>query len=172
MNVLVLGANGMMGPHVVKAIEGEHQLRLSDIGDLDTPHEYLKLDVSDLDQVVAGDDRGKQGRVLAVDRESGRVRVEKVRMQKRHLKAGRKGARTGGILEQEGFIDTSNVMLVEPESGATSRVRIETQDDRKVRVFAKGGALVPDPGVQLCDTTSRPRLSLGSSSRSRRPRGR
>ena len=53
MNVLVLGANGMLGPHVVKELEGKHTLRLSDINDLDTEHEYLKVDVSDLDQVVA-----------------------------------------------------------------------------------------------------------------------
>ena len=54
MKVLVLGANGMLGPHVVKALEGEHTLRLTDVNDLeDAPHEYLKVDVSDLDQVVA-----------------------------------------------------------------------------------------------------------------------
>ena len=54
MNVLVLGANGYLGPHVVKALEREHTLRLTDINDLDdTPHEYFKLDVSDLDAVVA-----------------------------------------------------------------------------------------------------------------------
>lgn len=53
MNVLILGANGMMGPSVVKSLEQRHQLRLSDINDLDTEHEYLKLDVSDLDQVVS-----------------------------------------------------------------------------------------------------------------------
>ena len=54
MNVLMLGANGMMGPHVVKALEGEHTLRVTDINDLeDTPHEYFKLDISSLDKVVA-----------------------------------------------------------------------------------------------------------------------
>ena len=53
MNVLVLGANGMLGPHVVKELQGKHTLRLSDINDLETEHEYLKVDVSDLDQVVA-----------------------------------------------------------------------------------------------------------------------
>ena len=54
MNVLVLGANGYLGPHVVKALERDHTLRLTDINDLDdTPHEYFKLDVSDLDAVVA-----------------------------------------------------------------------------------------------------------------------
>ena len=98
----------------------------------------------DLVQVVAGDDRGKQGRVLGVDHERGRVRVEKVRMQKRHLKAGRKGARTGGILEQEGYLDASNVMLVEPESGKPSRSHVRTEDGRRVRAFSRGGALVPE----------------------------
>ena len=53
MKVLILGANGMLGPHVVKALEGDHTLRLTDVNDLeDTPHEYLKVDVSELDQVV------------------------------------------------------------------------------------------------------------------------
>jgi len=50
----------------------------------------------DLVQVIAGADRGKQGRVISVDLAGRRVRVEKVRMQKRHLKPGRKGARAGG----------------------------------------------------------------------------
>ncbi len=54
MNVLILGANGMLGPHVVPALEGEHTLRLTDINDPpDTPHEYLHVDVSDLDAVIA-----------------------------------------------------------------------------------------------------------------------
>ncbi len=99
----------------------------------------------DLVQVVSGSDRGKQGRVLAVDRERGRVRVEKVRIQKRHLKPGRKGARTGGIVEQEGYVHLSNVMLVDPKGGKPSRVRIEERDGRRVRVFAGSGEPVPEP---------------------------
>ena len=70
----------------------------------------LHIRKGDLVQVVAGADKGKQGRVLAIDAQRGKVRVEKVRMQKRHLKAGRKGARTGGIIDQEGYVDASNVM--------------------------------------------------------------
>ena len=50
--------------------------------------------------------------------------VEKVRVQKRHLKPGRKGMRSGGIVEQEGYVDASNVMLVDPASHTASRVRI------------------------------------------------
>jgi len=104
-----------------------------------------KIRKGDLVQVIAGADRGKQGRVISVDQKNGKLRVEKVRMQKRHLKPGRKGARAGGILDQEGTIDGSNVMLVDAESGKPSRVRIQRDGDRRVRVFAKSGETVPDP---------------------------
>jgi large subunit ribosomal protein L24 len=95
--------------------------------------------------MISGAERGKQGRVIAIDRERGKVRVEKVRMQKRHLKPGRKGARTGGIVEQEGFVDASNVMLLDSGTGKPDRVRIGRDGDRRIRVFAKSGAHVPDP---------------------------
>ena len=75
----------------------------------------------DLVQVITGADRGKQGKVLAVEALTGRVRVEKVRIQKRHLRPGAKGARQGGIVEQEGFIHASNVALV-GETGAPAGV--------------------------------------------------
>jgi len=101
----------------------------------------------DLVQVIAGADRGKQGRVISVDLAGRRVRVEKVRMQKRHLKPGRKGARAGGVIEQEGAIDVSNVMLVDASSGKPSRVRIQTRDDRRVRTFAKSGGDVPEANL-------------------------
>lgn len=105
----------------------------------------LRIRKDDLVQVVAGSDRGKQGKVLAVDPEKAKVRVEKVRMQKRHLKPGRKGARAGGIIEQEGLIDLSNVMLVDPADNRPSRVRVEDRDGRHVRVFARSGDPVPEP---------------------------
>ena len=104
-----------------------------------------RIRTGDLVQVVSGADKGKQGRVLAVDPGEGKLRVEKVRLQKRHLKPGRRGARTGGIVEQEGFIDASNVMLVDPSSGQPSRIRVREEGGRRLRVFAKSGELVPDP---------------------------
>ena len=54
MNTLILGANGMLGPHVIKALEKDgHTLRLTDINEKpDTPHEYFNLDVGDLDGVI------------------------------------------------------------------------------------------------------------------------
>jgi large subunit ribosomal protein L24 len=99
----------------------------------------------DLVQVIAGADRGKQGRVVAVDPRAGKLRVEKVRMQKRHLKAGRKGARTGGVIDQEGYIDASNVMLIDPANNEPSRVRIRAAGDRRVRSFVRSGDDVPEP---------------------------
>ena len=105
----------------------------------------LHIRKGDLIQVTAGADRGKEGRVLAVDRERGKVRIAGVRMQKRHLKPGRSGARQGGIIETEGFVDASNVMLVNPADGSPSRIRIEEQGGERVRVFVKGGDAVPEP---------------------------
>ena len=105
----------------------------------------LGIRKGDLVQVISGSDRGKQGRVLQVDPQKGKVKVEKVRVQKRHLKPGRRAARTGGIIEQEGFIDVSRVMLVDPEDKKPSRIRVEERDGRRVRVFARSGEPVPDP---------------------------
>jgi large subunit ribosomal protein L24 len=104
----------------------------------------LRIRKGDLVQVVTGSDRGKQGRVLAVDRQNGKVRVEKVRMQKRHLKPGRKALKTGGVLEQEGYLHVSNVMLVDPETHRAARVRVRVEGDRRRRVFAKSGKPAPD----------------------------
>lgn len=105
----------------------------------------FRIRKGDLVQVTAGADKGKQGRVIAVDAERG-VRVEQVRLQKRHLKPGRAAAKTGGIIEQEGFVHVSNVMLVDPSSSQPSRVRVEERDGRRVRVFAKSGEPVPEAG--------------------------
>jgi large subunit ribosomal protein L24 len=104
----------------------------------------LHIRKGDLVEVISGSDKGKQGRVLAVDDEKRRLRVEKVRIQKRHLKAGRKGARTGGIIEQEGFVDASNVMLVDPKDNRPSRVRVEKREGQRVRVFVRSGDPVPE----------------------------
>ena len=54
MNVLILAASGRLAPHVIKALEGEHTLRLTDIKiDPQSDHEFLKVDISDPDQVMS-----------------------------------------------------------------------------------------------------------------------
>jgi large subunit ribosomal protein L24 len=104
-----------------------------------------RIRVGDLVEVISGADRGKRGRVIGIDAARGRVRVEKVRMQKHHLKPGRKLARTGGILEREGHIHASNVMLVDPGTQRASRIRMQRDETgSSVRVFAKSGTRVPD----------------------------
>ena len=105
----------------------------------------FRIRKGDLVQVVTGADKGRQGRVLAVDLVTGKVRVEKVRMQKRHLKPGRKALRTGGILEHEAYLDISNVMLVDPKAGQPSRTRVRVEEGRRVRTFARSGEPVPEP---------------------------
>jgi large subunit ribosomal protein L24 len=102
----------------------------------------------DLVQVIAGKERKirKQGRVLEVDPVADRVRVEGVRIQKKHLKPQRsKKTPGGGIIEREGFIHISNVQLVDPKTGKPSRVKFELRDGKKVRVFKKSGEIVAEP---------------------------
>ena len=53
MNILILGANGMLGPYVIKALQHKHKLRLTDINENEDPvHEYFKLDIGDQESVV------------------------------------------------------------------------------------------------------------------------
>lgn len=105
----------------------------------------LRIRKGDLVQVTTGSDRGKRGRVVGVDREKERIRVEKVRLQKRHLKPGRQGAKAGGIVEREGFVHISDVMLVDPADDKPSRVRVEQRAGKRVRVFVRSGNPVPEP---------------------------
>ncbi|HET8614750.1 MAG TPA: 50S ribosomal protein L24 [Actinomycetales bacterium] len=107
----------------------------------------MKIKKGDTVQVVSGrsqskgGDRGKQGKVISVDRERQRVVVEGVNQVKRHLKAGQsRGTASGGIITQEAPLHVSNVMLVDPETKKPTRVgyRSETVErdgrERTVRV--------------------------------------
>ena len=92
------------------------------------------------DQVVlmAGRDKGKRGRVLAVAPLRGKVKVEGAGMIKRHQKPA--GNRGGGIIDKEAWIDISNVQIVDPQSGKPSRVRYNVEGDgTKFRVAAGSG---------------------------------
>jgi large subunit ribosomal protein L24 len=99
----------------------------------------MQIRKNDTVQIMSGKDKGKTGKVLEVLREKGRVRVEKVQTVKRHLKKGRSPANPeGGILEKEGTVAISNVMVVEGgepvrrekigrELGAKEKARREKQ---------------------------------------------
>ena len=81
----------------------------------------LKIRKGDTVQVIAGDDKGKVGRVLAVDEVKHRVTVEKVNFIKRHTKARKQGV-SSGIIEREAPMHVSNVMLYDDKAGRGTRI--------------------------------------------------
>jgi large subunit ribosomal protein L24 len=88
--------------------------------------------------VIAGRDRGKRGRVLSVHPDKGRVVVEGVNFIKRHTRPNPQRNVKGGIVEREAGLSASNVQLVCPECGATTRVGRRLLDDgRRVRCCVK-----------------------------------
>ena len=93
----------------------------------------------DMVQVLAGDDKGKVGKVIRVFPKRNRVLVEKVNFVKRHTRPRRQGQQ-GGILEKEASIHLSNVLLFDPKSDRGTRVRIERKSDGRVdRVSSRSG---------------------------------
>jgi large subunit ribosomal protein L24 len=87
--------------------------------------------------IRTGKDSGKRGRVLKVVPDKNRVVVEGVNMIKRHTRPNPQRNIKGGIVEREGALHASNVQLVCPECGKTSRVGYRMQGDRKVRICRK-----------------------------------
>ncbi len=83
------------------------------------PAEPVRIDLkkNDTVKVISGRDKGKQGRVLSVNRETGKVLVEHVMMLKRHTRPNPAKQIKGGIAERESPIAVSNVMIVCPQCG-------------------------------------------------------
>ena len=110
------------------------------------PAEPVRIDIKKEDtvKVISGRDSGKTGRVLAVNRETGRLLVEHVMMVKRHTRPNPAKQIKGGIAERESPIQVSNVMIVCP--GCNKAVRIAHHVDvvaggksRRTRVCRKCG---------------------------------
>jgi large subunit ribosomal protein L24 len=94
--------------------------------------------------VVGGKDRGKTGKVIRTDPKRGFVYVEGLNIVKRHqrprsVKDAQKGGEVGGIIEKEGPIHVSNVMLIDPSDNKPTRVRIERSGGKRKRVSARTG---------------------------------
>lgn len=102
----------------------------------------LKIKKGDTVKVIAGDDKGKQGRVLSVDRVSFRAIVEGVNMVTKHTRPTAKNTK-GGIIHQEGSIHISNLMLVDGKGNAT-RVgrRIDEASGKLVRFSKKSDEVI------------------------------
>ena len=99
-----------------------------------------KIRKGDTVKVIAGKDVGAEGKVLSVDKKSGRLIVEGVNIVKKHTKPSMAN-QNGGIIEQEASIDASNVMYV--HKGKPTRVGFKVEGDKKVRI-AKSTAEVID----------------------------
>ena len=100
----------------------------------------MKIKKGDTVKVIAGKDKDKEGKVIAVDKKDGRVLVEGVNMLTKHTKPSMAN-QNGGIVHQEGYIDASNVMLL--HNGKATRVGFKMDGDKKVR-FAKATGEVID----------------------------
>ena len=100
----------------------------------------MNVKVNDNVLVIAGKDKGVQGKVLATSPKANTVVVEGVRVQKKHEKA-RKANETSKIVEVPGPIDASNVMVVCPTCGKATKVKHNVVDGKKVRVCVCGAVL-------------------------------
>jgi large subunit ribosomal protein L24 len=94
--------------------------------------------------VIGGKDRGKTGRVIRTDPKKGYVFVEGLSMVKRHqrprsVKDAQKGGEVGGIIEKEGPIHVSNVMLLDAQDNKPTRVRVERSGGKRKRLAARTG---------------------------------
>jgi large subunit ribosomal protein L24 len=105
----------------------------------------LNIQRNDRVEVIAGSDRGKQGRVLRVIPEANKVLVEHVRIVKKNVRPNPQKNIKGGIAEQEAPLHVSNVMLVCPNCGPT-RVGHKFEGDKKVRVCRKCDQIIETKG--------------------------
>ena len=98
----------------------------------------LRIKKGDTVYVNAGNDKGKTGKVLSVIPAEDRLIVEGVNMVSKHTKPNAKQPQ-GGIVKQEAGIHISNVQLLDPKSGAPTRVGFRIEDGKKVRYAKKSG---------------------------------
>ena len=99
----------------------------------------MKIKRGDTVKVIAGKDKDKEGKVIAVNKKDGKVLVEGVNMLTKHTKPSAAN-QNGGIVHQEGYIDASNVMYV--HKGKVTRVGFKMDGDKKVRVAKTTGEVI------------------------------
>jgi large subunit ribosomal protein L24 len=102
----------------------------------------MNIRVNDIVQVIAGDDKGKRGKVLSVDRANNKVTVQGINLVYRHMKPSRMNPQ-GGRLSKEMPMDASNVQLIDPTTNKPTRVGTRYNPDGSKELFAKGsGAMI------------------------------
>ena len=96
-------------------------------------------------RVMRGDDKGREGKVLKVFTKTGRVLIEGVNIVKKHRRA-RRPEEQSGIIEMPAPVNASNVMLLDPKTGAPTRTRVRIDaDGTKERVGVKTGEPITTP---------------------------
>ena len=95
--------------------------------------------------VIGGKDAGKRGKVLRVEPKKDRVYVEGLNIVKRHQRprqvaGAQRAEQVGGVIEKEGPIHLSKVMVVDPKDGKPTRIGIELQDGKRLRIAKRSGA--------------------------------
>ena len=98
----------------------------------------MKIKKGDTVKVIAGKDKGKEGKVILVDQKNGRVVVEGINMVTKHVKP-RKQGESGGIVKAEAPINACKVSVYCPKCKKGVRTKIRIEDDKKIRVCAKCG---------------------------------
>lgn len=98
-----------------------------------------KIKKGDMVQVITGKDKGKEGKVIAVNKKNNTVLVEGANMITKHAKPSMQNQQ-GGIIHQEGPIDISNVMYV--HNGQPTRIGYKMDGDKKVRIAKKTGEII------------------------------
>jgi large subunit ribosomal protein L24 len=105
----------------------------------------MRIAKNDIVLVVAGDDKGKTGKVLKVFPKKSRLIVEKVNFVKRHTRPTRTRIQ-GGVLEKEAPVHVSNVMLICPKCDTGVRVGVKAlTDGSSVRICKRCGEMIPRP---------------------------
>ncbi len=99
----------------------------------------LKIKKGDTVKVIAGKDKDKEGKVLAVDAKKSRVLVEGVNMITKHMKPSAAN-QNGGIIQKEAPIDISNVMYL--HKGKATRIGFKFEGDKKVRYAKTTGEVI------------------------------
>jgi large subunit ribosomal protein L24 len=94
--------------------------------------------------IVGGKDRGKKGKVLRVEPGKNRLYVEGLNIIKRHQRpqqvaGAQRAEQVGGVIEREGPIHVSNVMVVDPKDGKPTRLGVEIADGKRYRISRRSG---------------------------------
>jgi large subunit ribosomal protein L24 len=107
----------------------------------------FKIRRDDMVKVITGKDKGKTGKVLHVEPKKSRVFVEGMNIQKRHqrprsIRDAQRAGEVGGVIEKEGPIHISNVMLLDPKSNDPTRVGISREGGQRKRIAKRSGEAI------------------------------